>query len=235
MPPGVTKAGRPGTRPAAKVPGHVKVGPGGHAGKKAAPGTAAGGSVPVPPPGGALDHMVIPAIGIDRYVVEGVGDLDLQMGPGHYPGTPLPGQDGNVGIAGHRTTFGAPFFRLNELVPGDLIYLTDTEDRTWVYDVVQQWVVPPSDIAVLDATHKPVLTLTTCNPRFEATTRLVVRADLLERLPRGAGLANRLPKATPAKATPAKATPAKPATKHTGRTAAPGREDARARWSAPCR
>ena len=109
-------------------------------------------SLPRPTAGGALDHMVIPAIGVNRYVVEGVEELDLQMGPGHYPGTPLPGQDGNVGIAGHRTTFGAPFFRLNELVPGDLIYLTDTSGTTWVYDVVHQWVVPPSDTAVLDAT-----------------------------------------------------------------------------------
>ncbi len=154
-------------------------------------------SLPLPPPGGALDHMVIPVIGVNRYVVEGVEELDLQMGPGHYPGTPLPGQDGNVGIAGHRTTFGAPFFRLNELVPGDLIYLTDTSGTTWVYDVVHQWVVPPSDTAVLDVTSQPELTLTTCNPRFEATTRLVVRADLFERLSRSTRLAGSLPQSAP--------------------------------------
>jgi sortase A len=158
-------------------------------------------SLPVPPPGGALDHLVIPAIGVDRYVVEGVAELDLQMGPGHYPGTPLPGQDGNVGIAGHRTTFGAPFFRLNELVPGDFIYLTDTSGTTWVYDVIRQWVVPPSDTAVLDGTHLPELTLTTCNPRFEATTRLVVRADLVKGLLRGTRLAGKLPASAPRTAT----------------------------------
>ena len=66
---------------------------------------------------------------------------------------------------------GPPFFRLNELVPGDFIYLTDTSGTTWVYDVIRQWVVPPSDTAVLDGTHLPELTLTTCNPRFEATAR----------------------------------------------------------------
>ncbi len=202
------KAGAgPGGGPSATAAGHVKgsirrgakkVGSTRHGAKKAGSGAALSASVRLPPPGGALDHMVIPAIGVDRYVVEGVGELDLQMGPGHYPGTPLPGQDGNVGIAGHRTTFGAPFFRLNELVPGDLIYLTDTDGRTWAYDVVKQWVVPPSDTAVLDTTHKPVLTLTTCNPRFEATTRLVVRADLVERLPHGAALTGHLaqPRAT---------------------------------------
>ena len=145
-----------------------------------------GASLPVPPPGGALDHLVIPAIGLSRYVVQGVNEGDLQMGPGHYPGTPLPGQPGNVGIAGHRTTFGAPFFRLNEVSRGDLVLLTDTSGTTWVYDVVRQWVVDPSDTAVLDATRAPMLTLTTCNPRFEATSRLVVRAALLERVPHGA-------------------------------------------------
>lgn len=171
----------------------------GHTKGSTAAGTAAAPTVslPVPPPGGALDHLVIPAIGVDRYVVEGVAELDLQMGPGHYPGTPLPGQDGNVGIAGHRTTFGAPFFRLNDLVPGDFIYLTDTSGTTWVYGVVRQWAVPPSDTAVLDATHLPELTLTTCNPRFEATTRLVVRADLVKGLPRGTRLAGELPASAP--------------------------------------
>ena len=145
----------------------------------------AGANLPIPPPGGALDHLVIPAIGLSRYVVQGVSETDLQMGPGHYPGTPLPGQPGNVGIAGHRTTFGAPFFRLNEVSRGDLVLLTDTSGTTWVYDVVHQWVVDPSDTGVLDPTHASMLTLTTCNPRFEATSRLVVRAALLERVPRG--------------------------------------------------
>ena len=137
--------------------------------------------------------MVIPAIGLDRYVVEGTDENDLQMGPGHYAGTALPGQMGNVGIAGHRTTFGAPFFRLNELVPGDLIYLTDTSGTTWVYNVRRQWVVPPTDVGVLDPARQPELTLTTCNPRFEATSRLVVRAVLAARWAKGTRLAGHLP------------------------------------------
>ncbi|HXW79637.1 MAG TPA: class E sortase, partial [Acidimicrobiales bacterium] len=149
--------------------------------------------LPVPPPGGALDHLVIPAIGVTRYVVQGVSDADLQMGPGHYPGTPLPGQLGNVAIAGHRTTFGAPFFRLNEVVPGDLIYLTDISGTTWVYAVRHIWVVVPTDTAVLATTHQADLTLTTCNPRFEALSRLVVRAALLEHLDRGTLLPSQLP------------------------------------------
>jgi sortase A len=153
--------------------------------------------LPVTPPGGALEHLVIPVIGVDRYVVQGVAEADLQMGPGHYPGTPLPGQAGNVAIAGHRTTFGAPFFRLNEVHSGDLVYLTDTLGTTWVYRVVSQFVVAPSDVAVLDPTPTPELTLTTCNPRFEATSRLVVRAVLLTHLARG----TRVPKPLPVEAT----------------------------------
>ena len=150
-------------------------------------------TLPVSPPGGALDHIVIPAIAVNRYVVQGVAEQDLQMGPGHYPGTPLPGQVGNVGIAGHRTTYGAPFFRLNALGKGDLIYLTDLSGTTWVYSVERQWVVSPSDVAVLDPTRGADLTLTTCNPRFWATTRLVVRAVLVGRLDRGAKFQGQLP------------------------------------------
>jgi len=142
----------------------------------------------LPIPGGAIGHIVVPAIGVNRYVVQGVDEQDLQMGPGHYPGTPLPGQVGNVGIAGHRTTFGAPFFRLNELRKGDLIYLTDLSGITWVYSVQRSWVVYPNDVAVLGPTRGAELTLTTCNPRFWATTRLVVRAGLVGRLAPGAKL-----------------------------------------------
>ncbi len=232
-PPAVHRAPRgksgPGPGAGEKSPRRPAASSGHGSGPRAARrAVAPAASLPVPPPGGALDHLVIPAIGVDRYVVEGVAEPDLQMGPGHYPGTPLPGQDGNVGIAGHRTTFGAPFFRLNELVPGDFIYLTDTSGTTWVYGVVRQWVVPPSDTAVLDATHLPELTLTTCNPRFEATTRLVVRADLVKGLPEGTPLAGDLPASAPRRtaaktgskrAIPPPVTssvPGRPATKGTG-------------------
>jgi LPXTG-site transpeptidase (sortase) family protein len=145
-------------------------------------------SLLVPPPGGVLDRLLIPAIGIERYVVQGVSETDLQMGPGHYPQTPLPGRVGNVGIAGHRTTFGAPFFRLNELERGDLVYLTNTTGTTWVYSVARQWVVSPSDVGVLTPTRDAELTLTTCNPRFEATSRLVVRAVLVRALSRSVSI-----------------------------------------------
>ena len=132
------------------------------------------------PSGGAIDHLVIPKIGVDKYVVDGTGEADLSRGPGHYLGTAYPGQKGNVGIAGHRTTYGAPFYRLNELGIGDDIYLTDTTGHTYRYQVDRApLVVDPSDVAVLDPTPTATLTLTTCNPRFSATSRLVVKATLV--------------------------------------------------------
>ena len=137
-----------------------------------------------PPVGGAIDHLVIPKIGVDKFVVEGTADDDLRRGPGHYQGTVLPGQDGNAAIAGHRTTYGAPFFRLNELHAGDLIYVTDLQGRRWVYKVSQPpAVVSPTDVAVLDPTPFAQLTLTTCNPRFSATSRLIVVARLNGQIP----------------------------------------------------
>jgi sortase A len=136
-------------------------------------------ALPSVPPGGAVEHLVIKAIGVDKYVVEGTDEANLRRGPGHYVGTAFPGQVGNTAIAGHRTTYGAPFFELNELKVGDPIQLTDLNDRTWVYIVSHApEVVSPSDVSVLDPTPFPQLTLTTCNPRFSATSRLVVFARL---------------------------------------------------------
>lgn len=130
------------------------------------------------PLGGLVAHLVIPKIGVDAYVVEGVGTAQLSEGPGHYPGTAAIGQDGNVGIAGHRTTYGAPFYELNNLRAGDLLYLTNTDKHTFIYKVTTEFVVSPSDGSVLDPTATPTLTLTTCNPRYSATQRLIVRAAL---------------------------------------------------------
>jgi LPXTG-site transpeptidase (sortase) family protein len=136
-------------------------------------------------PGGVLDRLVIPTIGLSRYVVQGTAETDLAQGPGHYLGTPLPGQYGNVAIAGHRTTYGAPFWALNELTPGDRIFLTDTTGRTWTYKVTGHLVVSPGQLSVIGPLKGYYLTLTTCNPRFWATGRLVVRAELLRPSPKG--------------------------------------------------
>ena len=134
-------------------------------------------AVTAPPAGDAVAIINIDKIGVHKAVVEGVGLGDLRKGPGHYPGTPLPGQAGNAAIAGHRTTYGAPFFRLDELHDGDAIAIT-TRGGTYHYVVDKTMIVKPTDVSVLDTTTAPHLTLTTCNPRFSASQRLVVQAAL---------------------------------------------------------
>ena len=132
----------------------------------------------VPPvEGNPIGVIRIPKIGVDKYIVEGTGEDDLKKGPGHYPGTPLPGQLGNVAIAGHRTTYGAPFYNLNELAPGDPIMITTAQGQ-FEYDVIGTQVVSPSDVQVVAPTPDGRLTLTTCNPRFSAKERMVVQASL---------------------------------------------------------
>jgi sortase A len=136
-----------------------------------------GASPPIPPAGEPVGIINIPKIGLDRVIVEGVSVPDLRMGPGHYPGTPLPGQLGNAAIAGHRTTYGAPFNRLDELDPGDEI-LVQTLQGNFRYRVTEEIVVDPSQIEVLDPTpDRATLTLTTCNPKYSAAQRLVVKAE----------------------------------------------------------
>jgi sortase A len=130
-----------------------------------------------PAEGKPVGEVRIPAIGINQVVVEGTNTQDLRKGPGHYIGTPLPGQPGNASIAGHRTTYGHPFYNLNVLKAGDPIVLT-TFQGIFVYDTIRSEVVSPSDGTVLKNAFGAYLTLTTCNPRFSASTRLVVFARL---------------------------------------------------------
>jgi sortase A len=139
----------------------------------------AGSTAPLRPvPKDALGYIRIPRIGLDMIFIEGTDPGTLKLGPGHYPGTPLPGQGGNVGIAGHRTTYLHPFWALNELKRGDQIIL-QTRKGMFVYKVEWLRVINPNDIWVVAPTKIPSLTLTTCNPRFSAAQRLVVRAVLV--------------------------------------------------------
>jgi sortase A len=130
-----------------------------------------------PAEGQPVGDIRIPVIGINQVVVEGTNTPDLRKGPGHYTGTPLPGQVGNASIAGHRTTYGHPFYNLDSVKVGDPIVLT-TLQGIFVYDTTKSFVVSPSDTTVVDNVIANQLTLTTCNPRFSATTRLVVQATL---------------------------------------------------------
>ena len=136
-------------------------------------------SPPLPPSGDAVAQIRIPKIGVDDIVVNGVDIEDLRKGPGHYPATPLPGQLGNSAIAGHRTTYGAPFGNLDQLSTGDPI-LFRTVQGSFTYRVYNQIVVDPSDVSVLttDPNRAATITLTTCNPKYSASQRLVVQASL---------------------------------------------------------
>lgn len=135
----------------------------------------------IPPPtpeGDAVAILKIPRLGLEKAVVEGVGVEDLKKGPGHYPGTPLPGQPGNAAIAGHRTTYGAPFFRMDELKPGDPIFVT-TRQGKFRYEVQEVRAIKPTDVEVIKNTPDNRLTLTTCHPRFSASQRLITIAKLI--------------------------------------------------------
>jgi sortase A len=162
----------PGTSaPTSTIPGDGRADP--------APTTADPGD------GQPVGLLEIPRIGVDKVIVEGTSTTDLRQGPGHYVGTPLPGQTGNAAIAGHRTTYGAPFYNLNELSVGDPVVVTTTQG-VFTYKVTRSTVVPcgdsncndPADLAVIAPSTTPELTLTTCNPRFSSSSRLVVQATL---------------------------------------------------------
>jgi sortase A len=128
--------------------------------------------------GDGLTRLVIPKLAVDVVVVEGISPAALRAGAGHYPETPLPGEKGNMAIAGHRTTYGKPFADINLLSEGDDLYL-ETPMGAYLYKVTgDPLVIEPTDHTVLDATPAPTLTLTTCHPRFSAAFRLVVHAQL---------------------------------------------------------
>ena len=130
-----------------------------------------------PAEGEPVGDITIPRIGLNQVVVEGTDTPDLRKGPGHYIGTPMPGQAGNAAIAGHRTTYGHPFYNLDGVQKGDPIVVT-TLQGIFVYDAISSDVVSPSDNKVIANVPANWLTLTTCNPRFSASTRLIVHAQL---------------------------------------------------------
>ena len=145
----------------------------------APPTTAAPVAVPDFAPGDVMALIEIPSIGVETYVVSGVQPGDLKQGPGHYPDTPQPGQLGNSAIAGHRTTYGQPFYKLDDVAVGDEIIVTTVQGR-FVYRATGSEVVAPNRADVIATTDPDVarLTLTTCDPKYTARNRLVLYADL---------------------------------------------------------
>jgi LPXTG-site transpeptidase (sortase) family protein len=127
--------------------------------------------------------MTIPKIELEYVVYEGTDTITLKKGAGHESVTPLPGQEGRCTISGHRTTYGAPFNRVDELEEGDLIYLETLDGDRYVYAVTSLEIVKPTDVWILEGTKKEELLLTTCHPKYSAATRLIVISELVELFP----------------------------------------------------
>jgi sortase A len=135
--------------------------------------------------GKPLGELRISRLHAKYVVVQGTRTSSLRKGPGHYAGTALPGQPGTVGIAGHRTTYGAPFRHIDALRRGDSITISMPYGR-FTYRVEGQRIVTPEDVSALQAVGRQRLVLTACHPLYSAAKRLVVIAQLQTATPRGA-------------------------------------------------
>jgi sortase A len=128
-------------------------------------------------PGDPIARLRIPRLGLSAVVVQGTGGSDLSKGPGHYPKTPLPGERGTVGIAGHRTTFGAWFRHIDKLKPGDPIRVA-MPYGTFTYRVQRTRIVPSDALWITNKVSYNRLVLSACHPLYSATKRIVVFARL---------------------------------------------------------
>lgn len=132
--------------------------------------------------GDAIARLRIPRIGADDVIVKGTNPADLRHGPGAYDDAPLPGAPGTAAIAGHRTTYGAPFRHIDDLRAGDTITV-ELPYATFTYRVEGSKIVKPSDLAVLRRTGYDRLVLSACHPLFSAAKRIVVFARLARTVP----------------------------------------------------
>lgn len=135
--------------------------------------------------GAAVGRIEIPAIGASFVLVNGTAGGDLRKGPGLYSQTPFPGAPGTVAIAGHRTTYLAPFRRIDRLRPGDRVVLTMPYAR-FTYVVQGHEIVPPTAVGVIRRVAYDRLVLSACHPLYSAAKRIVVFARLVRTEPRGA-------------------------------------------------
>ena len=132
--------------------------------------------------GDAIARIELPDIGVSEYVVEGTDVASLRKGPGHYPETPLPGDPGTTAIAGHRTTYGAPFRKIDQLSRGEPITI-DMPDGRFMYRVERTKIVDDQDFSVLDEVGYQRLVLSACHPLYSAAQRVIVFARLVRRGP----------------------------------------------------
>ena len=134
--------------------------------------------------GEALGRLKVPRLGLDSIVVVGTETSSLKKGPGWFTGTSLPGQGELIYIAGHRTTYLAPFAHIDRLRPGDRASLA-VPYGTFLYEVTRHVIVPAGDVSRLRSHHREVLALQACHPRFFATHRYIAYARLVRVEPRG--------------------------------------------------
>jgi|CXWL01.1.fsa_nt_gi sortase A len=124
-----------------------------------------------------LGTFEIPALSLSIPLLEGVSLTTLDRGPGHWPGTALPGHRGNVVVAGHRTSHGKIFRHIDELVPGDEVIFTTAEGR-FVYAVTETTVVTPDAMYIIEQTDARTATLFACHPPGSTKQRIVVHLAL---------------------------------------------------------
>lgn len=135
-------------------------------------------------PGDALGRIEAPGMdGLNMVFVQGTDEASLELGPGHYPETAMPGQGKTVAIAGHRTTYLAPFRHIDSLSPGDKITLK-MPYGTFIYSVQKSEIVDPSDVGVIHETGYERLVLSACNPLYSAAQRYIIFAKLAKTEPR---------------------------------------------------
>ena len=142
---------------------------------------------PTPPPADPyanvpvrqIGTVLIPKIGLVHPIFEGVWLTVVDHGPGHWPGSAMPGHVGNTVFAGHRVTHTHPFLNLDQLAPGDEVVF-DMPHGVYTYAVTSITIVLPDDLAITNPTRTPTMTLFACNPKHSAAQRIVVKGKLVE-------------------------------------------------------
>jgi sortase A len=129
--------------------------------------------------GALLGTLRIPAIALEEPVTSGVAPQTIDRGVAHWVGTARAGDDGNVVLAGHRTTHTRPFYDLDQLDYGDLVYMTDRRGREVMYRVTDTFIVRPRDVWITYDQGRPMLTMFACHPKGSNRLRIVVQAELV--------------------------------------------------------
>ncbi|MBV8979898.1 MAG: class E sortase [Acidimicrobiia bacterium] len=150
---------------------------------------------------GAIGRVEIPKVGLSQPMFEGVGLDVLANGPGHWTGTAMPGDNGNVVVAGHRVTHTHPFLDIDQLQPGDQVIFTTAAGR-FIYAVSQTFIVTPDATWIANPTTDPTFTLFACHPKHEKTHRIVVTGHLVNAERTGPAPAAPAPAAVPPPAAP---------------------------------